>query len=99
MPLERYDAVIVDEAQDLSCAMVALVHQLVGDRTDGLTLIGNGQQTIYRGGYARRGRHQSVRLGRRAQRQPPEQSRDPRFRVGDGGGRPVRGHRGCRWGR
>jgi hypothetical protein len=51
VPLERYDAVIVDEAQDLSCAMVALVHQLVGDRTDGLTLIGDGQQTIYPGGY------------------------------------------------
>ncbi|WIB34178.1 UvrD-helicase domain-containing protein [Curtobacterium sp. MCSS17_005] len=51
VPLERYDAVIVDEAQDLSCAMVSLVHQLVGDRTDGLTLIGDGQQTIYPGGY------------------------------------------------
>ncbi len=51
VPLERYDAVIVDEAQDLSCAMVALVYQLVGDRADGLTLIGDGQQTIYPGGY------------------------------------------------
>lgn len=50
-PLDRYDAVIVDEAQDLSCAMVSLLHQLVGDRTDGLTLIGDGQQTIYPGGY------------------------------------------------
>ncbi|MBA8989915.1 hypothetical protein FHW23_001161 [Curtobacterium pusillum] len=51
VPLERYDAVIVDEAQDLSCAMVSLMHHLVGDRTDGLTLIGDGQQTIYQGGY------------------------------------------------
>ncbi|GAA3339126.1 hypothetical protein GCM10017714_13350 [Curtobacterium pusillum] len=51
VPLERYDAVIVDEAQDLSCAMVSLMHHLVGDRADGLTLIGDGQQTIYPGGY------------------------------------------------
>lgn len=50
-PLDRYDAVIVDEAQDLSCAMVSLMHALVGDRADGLTLIGDGQQTIYPGGY------------------------------------------------
>jgi superfamily I DNA/RNA helicase len=33
-PLDRYDAVIVDEAQDLSCAMVSLLHALVGDRAD-----------------------------------------------------------------
>ncbi|MGL3198228.1 MULTISPECIES: 3'-5' exonuclease [Curtobacterium] len=51
VPLGRYDAVIVDEAQDLSCAMVSLLHALVGDRADGLTLIGDGQQTIYPGGY------------------------------------------------
>jgi len=51
VPLDRYDAVIVDEAQDLSCAMVSLLHSLVGDRSDGLTLIGDGQQTIYPGGY------------------------------------------------
>jgi hypothetical protein len=51
IPLDRYDAVIVDEAQDLSCAMVSLLHALVGDRPDGLTLIGDGQQTIYPGGY------------------------------------------------
>jgi len=50
-PLERYGAVIVDEAQDLTCAMVSLLHSLVGDRSDGLTLIGDGQQTIYPGGY------------------------------------------------
>ncbi|WJY01963.1 3'-5' exonuclease [Curtobacterium sp. 458] len=50
-PLERYDAVIVDEAQDLSCTMVSPMHHLVGDRADGLTLIGDGQQTIYPGGY------------------------------------------------
>ncbi|MCS6524235.1 3'-5' exonuclease [Curtobacterium citreum] len=50
-PLDRYGAVIVDEAQDLSCAMVSMLHTLVGDRQDGLTLIGDGQQTIYPGGY------------------------------------------------
>lgn len=31
--------------------MVSLLHSLVGDRPDGLTLIGDGQQTIYPGGY------------------------------------------------
>ena len=46
-----YSAVIVDEAQDLSCAMVRLLHSLVGDEPDGFTLIGDGQQSIYPGGY------------------------------------------------
>lgn len=46
-----YSAVIVDEAQDLSCAMVRLLHALVGDEPDGFTLIGDGQQSIYPGGY------------------------------------------------
>ncbi|QTE29563.1 nuclease-related domain-containing DEAD/DEAH box helicase [Pengzhenrongella sicca] len=46
-----YSAVIVDEAQDLSCAMIRLLHGLVGDAHDGLTLIGDGQQAIYPGGY------------------------------------------------
>ncbi|WP_416394483.1 MULTISPECIES: AAA family ATPase [unclassified Curtobacterium] len=50
-PLVGYDAVILDEAQDLSCVMVSLLHSLVGNRSDGLTLIGDGQQTMYRGGY------------------------------------------------
>ena len=48
---EPYTAVIVDEAQDLSCAMVRLLHSLVGNAPDGLTLIGDGQQSIYPGGY------------------------------------------------
>ncbi|MBU4214846.1 MAG: UvrD-helicase domain-containing protein [Actinobacteria bacterium] len=47
----RYSAVIVDEAQDLSAAMVRMLHALVGDAPDGLTLIGDGQQSIYPGGY------------------------------------------------
>lgn len=48
---DRYSAVVVDEAQDLSCAMIRLLHGLVGDAPDGLTLIGDGQQTIYPGGF------------------------------------------------
>jgi hypothetical protein len=50
-PMNDYSAVIVDEAQDLSCAMVRMLHSLVGDRPDGFTLIGDGQQSIYPGGY------------------------------------------------
>lgn len=46
-----YSAVIADETQDLSCMMVRLLHSLVGDVPDGLTLIGDGQQSIYPGGY------------------------------------------------
>ena len=48
---EPYTAVIVDEAQDLSCAMIRMLHHLVGDSPDGFTLIGDGQQSIYPGGY------------------------------------------------
>ncbi len=50
-PLEGYSGVIIDEAQDLSCAMVRMLHLLVGDSPDGLTLIGDGQQSIYPGGF------------------------------------------------
>jgi superfamily I DNA/RNA helicase len=50
-PLDRYSAVIVDEAQDLSSAMIRMLHHLVGNSTDGLTLIDDGRQTIYPGGY------------------------------------------------
>lgn len=50
-PLAGYSAVIVDEAQDLSAAMVRMLHALVGDVPDGFTLIGDGQQSIYPGGY------------------------------------------------
>lgn len=48
---EVYSAVIVDEAQDLTCAMIRMLHSLVGDQPDGFTLIGDGQQSIYPGGY------------------------------------------------
>ncbi len=51
-PLENgYSSVIVDEAQDLSCAMVRMLYALVGDAPDGFTLVGDGQQSIYPGGY------------------------------------------------
>ncbi len=51
-PMQGVDHVIIDEAQDLSCAMLRMLHAVVGDRPDGLTLIGDGQQTIYPGGYS-----------------------------------------------
>ena len=50
-PLEGYGAVIIDEAQDLTCMMVRMLHSLVGNKPDGLNLIGDGQQTIYPGGF------------------------------------------------
>ncbi len=50
-PESEYRAVIVDEAQDLTCAMVRMLHLLVGDRPDSMTLIGDGQQSIYPGGF------------------------------------------------
>ena len=50
-PLTGYTGVIVDEAQDLSLAMIRMLHSLVGDAPDAFTLIGDGQQTIYPGGY------------------------------------------------
>ena len=50
-PMTDYSAVIVDEAQDLSCVMIAMLYSLVGDEPDGFNLIGDGQQSIYPGGY------------------------------------------------
>ena len=46
-----YDAVIVDEVQDLTCVGVRLLHALVGDAPDGLLLVGDGQQAVYPGGF------------------------------------------------
>jgi hypothetical protein len=51
-PMERYGAVIVDEAQDLSSSMIRMLHHLVGNKPDGLTLIGDYKQSIYPGGYS-----------------------------------------------
>jgi len=50
-PLRGYAAVVVDEAQDLSCAMIRMLHSVVGDSPDGFNLVGDGQQTIYPGGF------------------------------------------------
>ncbi|OHV42516.1 DNA helicase UvrD [Pseudofrankia sp. BMG5.36] len=47
----RYDAVIVDEVQDLTCVGLQLLHAFVGDRPDGLFVVGDGQQSIYPGGF------------------------------------------------
>ena len=46
---DRYMSVFVDEAQDLSSAMVRLLYRLAGDRDDAFLLVGDGQQTIYPG--------------------------------------------------
>ena len=46
-----WDAVIVDEVQDLSCIGLQLLHSLVGDRPDGLLMVGDGQQAVYPGGF------------------------------------------------
>lgn len=48
---KRYRFVLVDEAQDLDLLSVRLAHALVDDPRDGLTLVGDGQQAIYPGGY------------------------------------------------
>lgn len=46
-----YDAIIVDEAQDLTEASIRLLHAATGDSADGLLLVGDGQQSIYPGGF------------------------------------------------
>lgn len=46
-----YTAVIVDEVQDLTCVGLRLLHALVGDSPDGLLLVGDGQQSVYPGGF------------------------------------------------
>jgi len=46
------DAVIVDEVQDLTCVGLQLLHAIVGDKPDGLLIVGDGQQAVYPGGFA-----------------------------------------------
>lgn len=46
-----YRFVVVDEAQDLDLQSVRLAAALVTDPRDGLTLVGDGQQAVYPGGY------------------------------------------------
>lgn len=50
-PQHPYRAVVIDEAQDLTCAMARLLRRLAPDLPDALTLIGDGQQRVYPGGY------------------------------------------------
>lgn len=48
-----YRSVIVDESQDLTEIGIQLVFELAGrERPDGLLLLGDGQQSIYPGGYS-----------------------------------------------
>ena len=42
---------IVDEVQDLSCVGLELLHELRTREADGLLLVGDGQQSIYPGGF------------------------------------------------
>ena len=42
---------IVDEVQDLTCVGLQFLHALVGDRPDGLLMVGDGQQSVYPGGF------------------------------------------------
>ena len=46
-----YTAVLCDEVQDVNLLGVRLLHRLVGDRENGLLLVGDGQQAIYPGGF------------------------------------------------
>lgn len=46
-----YAAVIVDEVQDLPLIGIQLLHALVGDKPNGLLLIGDNQQSVYPGGF------------------------------------------------
>ncbi|WP_431043385.1 UvrD-helicase domain-containing protein [Streptomyces sp. P1-3] len=49
--LSPYGAVVVDEIQDLTLVGVQMLHALVGDVSNGLLLIGDGQQAVYPGGF------------------------------------------------
>lgn len=42
-----YDVVVADEAQDLNLVGLRLLHALVGDRPNGLLLVGDGEQAVY----------------------------------------------------
>ncbi|MDQ1289604.1 MAG: hypothetical protein QG622_3170 [Actinomycetota bacterium] len=46
-----WDAVIVDEVQDLTCTGLRLLHRLGGDAPDGLLMVGDGRQALFPGGF------------------------------------------------
>jgi hypothetical protein len=51
-PLEKpYAAVVIDEVQDLTLLGIHIAAELTGDRPDALLLVGDGQQSIYPGGF------------------------------------------------
>lgn len=63
----RYAAVVADEAQDLGEAAILLLAELAGGLPEpNLTLIGDGQQQIYPGGFSLFSIGVDVRRGRRA---------------------------------
>lgn len=50
---DMYAAVVIDEAQDLTETGIRLLHLLAGgNRRDGLFLVGDGQQSVYPGGFS-----------------------------------------------
>lgn len=51
----NYFAVIVDEVQDISEIALRLLYSLVGDRSDGLLLVGDATQRIFTRGYTLKG--------------------------------------------
>jgi superfamily I DNA/RNA helicase len=54
-PEFTYSAVIVDEVQDISEIALQLLHLIVGDRPDGLLLVGDATQRIFTRGYSLKG--------------------------------------------
>jgi hypothetical protein len=74
---ERYAAVVIDEAQDLTEVGIRLAHAIAGgDTRDGLFLVGDGQQSVYPGGFSLgsigidiRGRSHVLRVNYRNTRQ------------------------------
>lgn len=50
-PAPAYDAVVLDEAQDISQLAAELLHALVGDRPNGLLFLGDDHQRVYAGGF------------------------------------------------
>lgn len=99
-----YRFVVVDEAQDLDLLSVRLAAALVSDPRDGLTLVGDGQQAIFPGGYTLKeagltlaGRSTILEINYRNTRQVLEAARevvrsddfDDLEDVGESGDRPV----------
>lgn len=52
VPTGSYVSVIVDEVQDFTEAGMSLINYIAGDKPNGLLLIGDGQQKIYKGGFS-----------------------------------------------